>query len=252
TTPDSGAITENVQQLSDAKLDANKTQKDNLAKLKAALNGSATISAPTDKASAIASRITDAAKLKDELGIDLTSINGSTFKVSATGATDGTISISVTMTTAGATTPDSAVITKDVQQLSNVSIDANKVHMQNKEKIIQKTSKLDDMIISKSKMDEINDGFISIDEFKNIFGIDLREIKNSNIKININKLKNNRVKIAISLETKNSTISPFKIMKNAIIDDNQLNKDILMSILSILGVISTLGLILIIRRRIKK
>ncbi|TCG11794.1 hypothetical protein, partial [Mycoplasma marinum] len=133
-----------------------------------------------------------------------------------------------------------------------VSIDANKVHMQNKEKIIQKTSKLDDMIISKSKMDEINDGFISIDEFKNIFGIDLREIKNSNIKININKLKNNRVKIAISLETKNSTISPFKIMKNAIIDDNQLNKDILMSILSILGVISTLGLILIIRRRIKK
>ncbi|TCG10587.1 hypothetical protein, partial [Mycoplasma marinum] len=133
TTPDSNALTKDVQQLSDTELDANKLQKNNFDTLKTILNGSPTIKVPTNKASAIASKITDVASLKDQLGIDLTSINGngSTFVVSATGATDGTISISVTMTTSGATTPDSTALTKDVQQLSDAELDANKLQKNN-------------------------------------------------------------------------------------------------------------------------
>ncbi|TCG10520.1 hypothetical protein, partial [Mycoplasma marinum] len=78
-------VNKKINHILDKTVDINILQKDNLAKLNTALNGATTIKVPTDKASAIASRITDAAKLKDELGIDLTSINGSTFKVSATG-----------------------------------------------------------------------------------------------------------------------------------------------------------------------
>ncbi|TCG10519.1 hypothetical protein, partial [Mycoplasma marinum] len=250
--PVSSIVTKDVKHISDAELNANIIQKNNLAKLKAALNGATTIKVPTDKASAISSRISDVASLKDELGIDLTSISGSTFKVSATGATDGTISISVTMTTAGATTPDSTALNKDVQQLSDTKLEANIIHLENKKIIIKKINKLNKVKISENKMEEIKEGNISVQNFEKIFGVNLQDIKNSKISINIHKIDNHKIEITTKLETPKSTLSPFTIKKNVKSSGKHSNTIIWISILSILSIIGTLGIILLIKKIIKK
>ncbi|CAM9155034.1 hypothetical protein MYMA111404_04450 [Mycoplasma marinum] len=85
----------------------------NLDKLKDIINKTKTKELSNfEKASEIAARITDVASLKKELGIDLSSIKGSTFVVKAKGKTSGEIDLEISLNTIDGSSTKTDIVKK--------------------------------------------------------------------------------------------------------------------------------------------